>query len=109
MKRAIPPEIERLTLTKEQIKMVIKAIIKQWNKDPIANAKYILALHALLAAILVIPEETLQVIWRQVIGAFFDLYELNEMQRMAGEMPDAQFFVDRLIEKIERGEIGKPR
>lgn len=101
-----PPNVERLMLTKEQITDVIDAIVKVWRREPLKNAKLIISMVALRGAIAIVPDSILQEIWHKVMTAFMELYQLNEMKRLTGEMPDAQFFVDRLVEKIRRGDFG---
>lgn len=101
-----PDEIERLMLSKEQIVEVLNAIMDIWRREPLKNAKLILAMLALRSAIQITPEPLLQVIWHKVMTAFNELYALNEMMRLKGEMPNAAFFVERLAEKIRRGDLG---
>lgn len=99
-------EIERLMLTKDQIIEVLDAIIKVWKRNAKANAKLLLSMYALKAAIKIVPDSILEEIWFKVMTAFFELRQLNDAVRLTGEMPNAQFFVDRMVEKIRRGDLG---
>lgn len=102
-------KIEDLTLTKDDILDVINAIITYWKRAEGRNYSFIVALYGIKAAVLAMNEDLLRVIWSQIIRAFMELYSLSEMKRLAGESPNARFFVDRLIEKIHSGELFEPQ
>jgi len=102
-------DVEALHLTRDQVLDIINAIIGYWQRAPGRNWTYTQALRGLKLAVIVMDEGVLNAIWRQVIAAFNELYTLNELKHMAGERPNAQFFVDRLLEKIRSGELFEPR
>jgi len=102
-------DIEELRLTRDQVIDIINAIIGYWQRAPGRNWTYTNSLRGIKLAVFVMDQDTLNAIWHQVIAAFSELYTLSEMKRLAGECPNAQFFVDRLLEKIRSGELFEPR
>jgi len=98
-------DLDKLYLSKSQIVEVIDAIIFYWQAQPGRNWTYTNSLRGIKMAVLIMDENILRAIWSQVIRAFMELYSLSEMKRLAGETPDAQFFYETLLRKIQSGEL----
>lgn len=99
----VPFELDpdRLVLTKVQLRKIIKAMIKRWQKNVRANIKVITAGYAMLAFMETQDDKTIQAIWGDMIKAINHLMMENAVARARGENPLWADVVDKLPSKIE--------
>jgi hypothetical protein len=99
---------DEFKINKRTILRFMDAIEKRWASGTIAkmkNAQYIIGLEAMKVGIRVTDEETISLIWHDIITGFNELIALNQMYRLKGEFPDYDKLVDITLDRIEKGEI----
>ena len=96
---------DRLVLTKAQLRKIIKAMIKRWQKNIKANFKAITAGYAMLAFMETQDEKTIQAIWGDMLKGFNDLLMQNAVARARGENPMWADMVEKLTQKIEADKL----
>ena len=60
-------------------------ILEKWNKNPTPNANHILAMNAVKTAVLWTNDESLKVIWSEIIGWTFELLYENALSQNQNE------------------------
>lgn len=104
---SLPFELDpdRLVLTKDQIKKILKAMIKRWQKNIKGNIRAITSGYAMLAFVDMTDEKTIQTIWGDMLKGFNDILMQNAIARAKGENPMWHDMVEKLTKKIEDDEI----
>lgn len=90
--------------------MIFNAIEKRWTDsfiDAIKNAKFVSGCELIKVGIRGIDEETLSIIWHDMLYGLNELMRLNAMARMKNEMPDTEALLNIAIQKIESGDVFK--
>jgi len=111
-KRPTPMEIARryddLAMSKDDVLVILNAIIRRWRRATRANAKYILAAGTIRVAILATPDRLFAKIWGDVERGLRRIQAINEAKRAMGEHPQMADILKMMIAELERGDFGDP-
>ncbi len=72
-----------LVLTKPEIVGFCDRVLKKWNENPSKHANGILAMNAVRTSVLWTDEESLKMIWGEILAWTFDLLYENAMAQDA--------------------------
>ncbi len=76
---------DQLGLTKHDILNFCNRVLEKWNKNPTPNTNHILAMNAVKTAVLWTDDESLKVIWSEIIGWTFELLYENALSQNQNE------------------------
>ena len=79
---------DHLGLTKSDILKFCDRILEKWNNNPSPNTNHILAMNAIKTAVLWTDDESLKVIWNEIIGWTFELLYENALSQNQDEWAD---------------------
>lgn len=77
---------DKLNLSKKDLMNFCNDVLHEWEKDRIANLKYIVAIKIMLAQIRLTPEPILKAIWKKIILWFYDLTYANALANTKDSM-----------------------
>ena len=76
---------DQLGLTKSDILGFCDRVLEKWNKNPAPNTNHILAMNAVKTAVLWTDDESLKIIWSEIIGWTFELLYENALSQNQNE------------------------
>ncbi len=76
---------DQLGLTKSDILNFCDRVLEKWNKNSTLDPNHILAMTAVKTAVLWTDDESLKVIWNEIIGWTFELLYENTLSQNSDE------------------------
>lgn len=76
---------DELKLSKKDIMELMDGITRRWKKNKQANSKFIISMEAMKIGIRIMNEETISLIWGEIINGFNELLYENALAKAKGE------------------------
>ena len=76
---------DELRLSKKDILELMNAIENRWKKNKKANAQFVISMEAMKIGIRLTKEETISLIWAEIINGFNELLYQNALAKAKGE------------------------
>ena len=70
---------DKLNLSKKDLLDFCHRVLDEWNKEPLKNLQYVVAMRIMLAQIRLTPEPILKAIWKKITLWFYDLSYENTL------------------------------
>ena len=90
---------DRLVLTKQEVLEFCDRVLNRWKKKPVENAKNIFAMNAVRNSVYWTEEETLKLIWGEILRWAFELLYVNAIAQGKEEDANWSHIMNKLIAK----------
>ena len=70
---------DNLNLEKKDLINFCHSCIDEWQKNKIANFKYILSMQLMIGAVKITPEDVMKEVWKKILNWFWDLQYKNAL------------------------------
>jgi len=105
----IARDFDRMAITKDDILMVMNALLRRWRRNKRKNIRFILALEGLRVGVLATPAKVVNRVWPNLMLVMVKVLELNGARLAAGQNPNMKVILDKVIREIETGDfVGDP-
>lgn len=104
----IARDMDRMAITKDDILLVMNALLRRWKKNKRKNIKFIFALEGLRTGVLMTPAKVINRVWPNLMVILMRVLELNGARLAAQEAGDdkaKRAILDNIIAGIEQGDF----
>ncbi len=92
---------DQLVLSKRDITEMMDSISKRWSKNKSSNYKFIISIEAMKIGIRLMDENTVGLIWKEIINGFNELMYENAMAKARGENESWSKTLERVKTKLK--------
>lgn len=103
----IARDFDKMAITKDDILLIMNALLRRWKKNAWKNAKFIVALEGLRAGVLITPAKVINRVWPNLILVLMKVLELNGARLAAGDNDAMKAILANVIKEIETGDFIK--
>ena len=79
---------DNLNLEKKDLINFCHSCIDEWQKNKIANFKYILSMQLMIGAVKITPEDVMKEVWKKILNWFWDLQFKNALAEKDGMLKE---------------------
>lgn len=101
----IARDFDRMAITKDDILLVMNALLRRWKRNRRKNLRFILALESLRVGVLATPAKIINQVWPNLMIVLVKVLELNGARIAAGDNPNMKVILDKVIHEIETGDF----
>jgi len=101
----IARDFDRMAITKDDILLVMNALLRRWRRNKRQNLRFILALEGLRVGVLATPAKVVNRVWPNLMLVMVKVLELNGARLAAGQNPNMKVILDKVIREIETGDF----
>lgn len=98
---------DKIVLKKVHLKKIIDAVIIRWQKNTSKHRWQIKALQAFRFSLRIQSDESIELIFKELIKVLNEMQYLNSLMVLKDEFPSTDMLLDLTLKKIDVGEFVK--
>lgn len=99
----IARDFDKMAITKDDILLIMNALLRRWKRNKRRNAKFIIALEGLRIGVLATPAKIVNQVWPNLVLVLMKVLELNGARLAAGDNSAMRVILANVIREIETG------